>query len=527
MEETKAKISKPIDDFLEVFQSEMKKTEGLPEEKPDETADFEDASESMALFYERVRQLIEYKDDHLIKRSAIERILKRNLIIEWRQSDFTGTFLNELAMAGYLTREQAQGGKREKIRRAISKYRDIFSDIYNIEVRRWLVSIAACEIEEILFPQPVRKALVRALFRSVEEKLVIRDQARFPDRDVLVYLSSLRSIMKVDNITLSYVLLKLFLPEWFQEKTAREVSADEIIGTRRKIEKIVLQPIIFRITAAIKRTALYFNIFYETVLRNPAKAEAIVRDPEALKFSVQLSCDEIYDREMKKFRKRVRRSLFFLVITKVLLAVFVEYPYARYILGEVDWLPIVVNLIFPPLFLISLSATVSKPSGRNSKKIAEGVKRIAYENDQPEGMIVVSIREEQKFSEIFLNLFFFLTFALSFGLAVWILTFLQFDVLAILIFLFLFSLVSFFSALVRQPIRDLVVVKEKEGVISTLLDTLFLPFVRLGKWMSVNFSRVNIFLFIFDVFIEAPFKVFVRFVQDWAGFIRRKKEEIV
>jgi len=73
----------------------------------------------------------------------------------------------------------------------------------------------------------------------------------------------------------------------------------------------------------------------------------------------------------------------------------------------------------------------------------------------------------------------------------------------------------------------LAVMKEREGLITTLLDTLFLPFVRIGKWMTENFSKVNIFLFIFDVFIEAPFKVFVRFVQNWAGFIRKKKEEMI
>jgi hypothetical protein len=54
-----------------------------------------------------------------------------------------------------------------------------------------------------------------------------------------------------------------------------------------------------------------------------------------------------------------------------------------------------------------------------------------------------------------------------------------------------------------------------------------MPFVRIGKWMSVNFSRVNVFIFLFDVIIEAPFKVVVRFIQQWAGFIRRQKEEIM
>ena len=92
---------------------------------------------------------------------------------------------------------------------------------------------------------------------------------------------------------------------------------------------------------------------------------------------------------------------------------------------------------------------------------------------------------------------------------------------------FLFSVVSFFNALVRQPIRELLVAREKEGILGVVIDTLSIPFVRIGKWMSTNFSRVNVFIFLFDVVIEAPFKVVMRFIQEWAGFIRRKKEEMI
>jgi Na+-transporting NADH:ubiquinone oxidoreductase subunit NqrB len=104
---------------------------------------------------------------------------------------------------------------------------------------------------------------------------------------------------------------------------------------------------------------------------------------------------------------------------------------------------------------------------------------------------------------------------------------LRFNWLGILIFLFLFSVINFFNALVRQPVRELLVEREKEGMIGMFIDTLSMPFVRIGKWMSTNFSRVNVFIFLFDVIIEAPFKVVVRFIREWAGFIRRKKEEII
>ena len=135
------------------------------------------------------------------------------------------------------------------------------------------------------------------------------------------------------------------------------------------------------------------------------------------------------------------------------------------------------------------------------------------------------MRELKTFSNQSLNIFFLITFAISFGIVTWVLRVLHFNWFGVLIFLFLFSVVSFFNALVRQPIRELLISREKEGMVGMLIDTLSMPFVRIGKWMSVNFSRINVFIFLFDVIIEAPFKVVVRFVQQWSGFIRKKKEE--
>ena len=101
-----SQINEPIAEFLEKLrqQLEAEKIQKAGEKE----AEIEETGESMALLYEKVRNLIEYNDDHLIKRNAIERILKRNLLIEFRREDFTEQFLEELAMSGYLEK-----GKRE------------------------------------------------------------------------------------------------------------------------------------------------------------------------------------------------------------------------------------------------------------------------------------------------------------------------------------------------------------------------------------------------------------------------------
>ena len=68
--------------------------------------------------------------------------------------------------------------------------------------------------------------------------------------------------------------------------------------------------------------------------------------------------------------------------------------------------------------------------------------------------------------------------------------------------------------------------KKKEGVLSFFINFFALPVVSAGRWMSTKFKSINLFAFIMDYIIEAPFKLFVAAFEDWLGFMREKKEEV-
>lgn len=523
-----ANVSPPIEEFIETLRSHLApKREKL---QLDQEIEEEETGESMARLYEKVRNMIEYKDDNLIKRNAIERIFKRNLIIENRQHDFTDQFLDELVMTGYIERREIGERVEKRIKRAIAKYQRAIRLLGGYEMKRWLVAIASCEIEEIIFPNKIRYALVQAMYKTVCKRIVIQDgNLKGSEKDVQIFLSVLKSLMKPDNAWLNYSLLKIYLSDWFTED-----PSDEAIGKMVKvmprlsgsIKRKLANPVSGKIGVALRKYAVYFNIFYDVALADISKIGKILQNPESLKFAVQMKIDDVYTQEMKKFRKRVRRSLIFLIITKILLAAVVEYPFDLYYIGEVNMIPIYINLLFPPLYLLFLSSTVHLPSEHNSSLIARGAVEIVYEAKE-EPIAIVKLNDIETFSDKALYTFFIFTYGISLGIAIWILNLLNFNWLGILIFLFLFSVVSFFNALVRNPIRELLVAREREGMLGMVIDTFSMPFVRIGKWMSVNFSRVNVLIFLFDVIIEAPFKVVVRFIRLWAGFIRRKKEEMI
>jgi len=49
----------------------------------------------------------------------------------------------------------------------------------------------------------------------------------------------------------------------------------------------------------------------------------------------------------------------------------------------------------------------------------------------------------------------------------------------------------------------------------------------IGKWLSSNVSKVNIFIFVFDFIIEAPFKVLVEVAEDWTRYVKERKDNMV
>jgi hypothetical protein len=86
--------------------------------------------------------------------------------------------------------------------------------------------------------------------------------------------------------------------------------------------------------------------------------------------------------------------------------------------------------------------------------------------------------------------------------------------------------VTFFGYRIRQIAKEYVL-QVREGLLSPITDIIFLPILSVGRVLSSQFSKLNLLMFVFDVLIEAPFKLIIEVVEEWFRFIRRQKEEIL
>ena len=94
------------------------------------------------------------------------------------------------------------------------------------------------------------------------------------------------------------------------------------------------------------------------------------------------------------------------------------------------------------------------------------------------------------------------------------------------VFVFFLTLVTFFGYRIRQIAREYLV-EDKEGILSPIVDFFMLPLLRVGQWLSGEIAKINLFIFIFDFVIEAPFKAIFEVVEEWIRFVKIKKDEMV
>jgi hypothetical protein len=77
-----------------------------------------------------------------------------------------------------------------------------------------------------------------------------------------------------------------------------------------------------------------------------------------------------------------------------------------------------------------------------------------------------------------------------------------------------------------KGVKELMIVERRENLFTFLVDLFYMPIILVGKWLSSNVSKINVFIFIFDFILEAPFKIIVEIADDWTKYVRERRENM-
>ena len=90
------------------------------EEEP--TIEVSEITSQAAFIYEKLRNAVDYKEEHLIRRAALERILKRKIALNLKSDKIARSLIAEFIRAGYLPNNEIPERVAENLQHIIDRH---------------------------------------------------------------------------------------------------------------------------------------------------------------------------------------------------------------------------------------------------------------------------------------------------------------------------------------------------------------------------------------------------------------------
>jgi len=472
------------------------------------------AGRTLTFAYEQLRNAAEYTEEHLLLQRAIRRFYRRLFLSRdsARIAKSGEELVIELTLAGYLKNDTVTVPIIETMNTLATEY---FAAYAKYSKDAWTLDILAVEIERILNDDLKRSVFAQFAYDHFLQTI---DQTKLfgqpiQEFEIILFAAVHRALLKSDPATIRAALLRRY-----QQKpntgayTQTNQVIDRILGSGANTDKV------FRV---VDRMGAPLRVLWRFIDEHENTSHLLASREQFLSaYETQITNE--YRRINGRINKGIVKSVAFLIITKVLIGVAIEVPYDYWIHGMILWLPLAINLLFPPVYMVLLRVTLSLPGAANTRALTETIDDLFYRTDHA---LVLSQRSSKGFGTAF-NLVYSFFFIAVFGSVIWGLTNLGFSPVHTLIFFIFLSTASFLGFRLSRQIRELEVVQGQQDGVTLVRDFLYIPFVVVGRWMSEKYSRINIVAMILDMVIELPLKTVLYLIRQWGAFITSKKDEL-
>ena len=468
--------------------------------------------------YEKVRSLVDYKEYHVIRRSAIKRIVNRQLYLERASGNIGVALLRDLVESGYLPNNRVPESRAATVLRIINKWTLLGREGLATSLA---LEFAAIEIERFLYPDLLTDLVAEAFFKETEP-FVVYQTAKVGNAPLITYAACRRSFLSEDQPGLLYALLVRSIPDIAGSEVSEAAllsKVQHIFQTLRMVDGIATDPLVWKVSTRLKNHALYYSVLLEVLRLYGSGAEIIFSDEEKLTELIR----EIIEKKQRQQRKLItvsgRRAVIYLLLTKILLGVLLEWPYERFILGSENYLALGTNALFHPILLF-LMVTFVGTERKGVQRVIDGVSAIVQGKEMKQVFIRPPASQATFF---FVVCFYVLLFAASFGAILWALIALHFNFASILLFFVFLTLVSYFGLRIRTSAHRWELTKTRPSTLGHVWNLFAFPIVQTGRWVSARFASINIFVFFLDFLVEVPFKAFLGIFDASLAFIKEHR----
>jgi len=510
------------------------------------TIHVDEVASKVAAFYEKIRGIIDWKEEHLLKRGAIERILKRKFLIQMDIGSenppkklFAESLVLELIRGGHFPNDTIEEFKINEVQTAINKYIFILRHPVleqknsKLQLYSWISGIAACEIEEILSPSLKERSLIMYMFESMKDSIKLNEgiikinAVGEKEKNIQVYIAVQRALFRLDTPVISYQLLKYWYPEWrnFSENQINEL-AKNIYLIQNKIKKELNNPLADKFYQICEKYDTPYLILGDIISADPMKIESKISEPENFESLIR----KAYNKRLKTLKSRLGRAAFYstlsIFLTNIISLLAIEIPFTKYVTGSFNFLAVGIDVLGPTFLMAFLVVTIKPPQKENlGRAIMEDMK-IAYKREKKDVYEIKSFPKRGFIVNAIIDLLYIVIFGLFLALIIWGLYKINFPPFSYIIFIIFLSLIAFAGAKIKERAKELQIIEEKETFFHFIIDPFAIPVIQLGKWLTVRWKRYNIIAAFFSALIDMPFMVFIEFLEQWRYFIKEKKEKI-
>ncbi len=519
--------------------------------KPGTPIHVDEIASHVARFYEQIRKVIDWKEDNVLRRSAIERSLKRTLFPK-----LTGMTLKadidtyrvaysvtaDLIRGGHLQNDEIPQEHVTLVEQVLKKYLYILkhakfttSEIIplkqKINFTYFVIELAAVDIEEILTNPVKERVLLQAMTQTLTDRIRIRPEGAMTDdeKKTHVFIAASRTLFDLDDSYIIAQLLKFTYTDWFNpsDELVQKLATD-IPSIWENSAKVLEHPVSRQLYTICERMDTVFMLIgdvLDTYKEKPKKVHELFSDKALLTAALT----EAYDKRYLSLKSRLMRLAIFSTLSVFLSnwATFfiVEIPLASIFYEGFNLFTTIIDFVVPTAVMFALVSIIRPPPAENITRVLTAVYQFVYADEKTKLYDVYLKRKRNSMFMLVVGiLYLFMMFGVLGGVG-YVFYIARLPITSVIFDTFTIALTFFAAVGIRNKSKELSV-DDKASVWEFLLDMLSVPIARVGSVLAAKWKEYNIIAIVFTFLIETPLIVVFDFIENWSQYLKERRAEL-
>ena len=500
--------------------------------KQDDTFYVDTAGSKLTYAYEQIRNASEYADDHLFRRRAIRRFLTRTLSFHEKTNlaNIAEELATELTLAGYATNGSISNADCNEIKNHIKRYYHTYWQYTKIErshnkrlrFKEWILDTLSVRCEQTIQPGVRQFSFTHFAFTYLQPEItleILQEQAgetiKPEEHSIILYIAIQQALLKLDQATIRTSLID----SYHQDITI--LANFESFSWR--VDQLFESKAVATAVRIIKKNGATLRMIYSGFYAQKAPLNLADLESEGvLSYSLENHIKREYSILDKLLDNAITKSIIFLIITKSIIGLAIEVPYDLMISGHIEWIPLIINLFFPAVFIGLSRLTLTIPNSRNTDTIISQATAMLFDGHQP-----MKLNSRRQVASLGFSIAYGMMFLIAFAGLSYVLYLLKFNIVQGIIFIVFLSTASFLVFRMSTQIREIEAITPSKRFSAVIRDIIYLPFIYVGQQISAKYAKVNIIAMTLDMIIEMPLKSMLRTFRQWVAFLNSKRDDLL